>query len=187
MGHAIGTYYVGCCYRDGIGVEKDECKAFVYYQKSAEMGAANGHGFGVEKDEHKAFEHYLKAANMDLVVGMTQVARCFRNGVGVERDLQKSNYWYQRAKSAIIDNVSERIEDEEEWWNNKNLNNSNENEIKNEFIEADKIAKKLPIIAQQHPDHIYTSKLINTREITKRLSKLIASKPIEEIEIPDNL
>jgi TPR repeat protein len=48
-----------------IGVNKGEHKAFVYYQKSADMGNANG------------------------------MSNCFRNGIGVTRNMQKANYWYQ--------------------------------------------------------------------------------------------
>ncbi|RIB04046.1 hypothetical protein C2G38_2048766 [Gigaspora rosea] len=49
------------CYLYGKWVQKDEHKAFIYYQKSAEMGNARGtfnvgycyrNGIGVEKDEH---------------------------------------------------------------------------------------------------------------------------------------
>ena len=36
MNNNDGTCQVGC-YHNGIGVEKDERKAFIYYQKSAEM------------------------------------------------------------------------------------------------------------------------------------------------------
>jgi TPR repeat protein len=37
MSFVSGTYMIGYCYRNGLGVEKDEDKAFIYYQKSAEM------------------------------------------------------------------------------------------------------------------------------------------------------
>ena len=42
MGDADGIFQIGCYYDEGIGVEKDEHKAFEYYQKSAEMGDFNG-------------------------------------------------------------------------------------------------------------------------------------------------
>ena len=64
-----GIFFIGICYQNGIGVEKDEHKAFIYYQKSAEMDPASG---------------------------ISRVAECCRNGIGITRDLNKSKYWYQR-------------------------------------------------------------------------------------------
>ncbi|CAG8505168.1 24377_t:CDS:1, partial [Racocetra persica] len=51
------------------------------------------------------------------------------------------------------------------------------------FFNEDKTIKKL-LNVQKHSDHMYTSKLINTQEITQKL-KLI-SKEISSIKIPDN-
>lgn len=42
-------------------------------------------------------------------------------------------------------------------------------EIKNQFLEADKIIKKMPVAVQKHLDHMYTSKLINTKKIVEAL------------------
>src|SRR5690348_336148 len=55
---ASRMYNVGYCYEKGIGVEKDECKAFIYYQKSAEMG-----------NFHR----------------ISKVAKCYRNRIGTTR------------------------------------------------------------------------------------------------------
>ncbi|KAF0511012.1 hypothetical protein F8M41_018358 [Gigaspora margarita] len=38
-------------------------------------------------------------------------------------------------------------------------------EIKKQFLEADKIAKELPIVSPKHSDIIYTSKIIDTQAI----------------------
>ncbi|RIB06458.1 hypothetical protein C2G38_2253191 [Gigaspora rosea] len=71
----------------------------------------------------------------------------------------------------------------EEW--NKIMKNSNDtNEIKIQFLNADKMFKELLIVAQKHPDHMYTSKLINTRDIIEKLSKMAISNLIN-VEIPD--
>ncbi|RIB23638.1 hypothetical protein C2G38_2170630 [Gigaspora rosea] len=64
------------------------------------------------------------------------------------------------------------------------------NEIKKHFLEADKMIKELLTITQKHSDHMYTSKLINTCEITNKLQNLKItqeSKPsleIDSVEIP---
>ncbi|CAG8712858.1 24442_t:CDS:2, partial [Cetraspora pellucida] len=35
---------------------------------------------------------------------------------------------------------------------------------------ADQIVKKLPIVLPKHPDHIYTSKIINTQRILNAIN-----------------
>ena len=42
MGNAYRMFFVGNCYEEGIGIEKDEKKIFECYKKSAEMGFAEG-------------------------------------------------------------------------------------------------------------------------------------------------
>ncbi|RIB28961.1 hypothetical protein C2G38_2156680 [Gigaspora rosea] len=78
------------CYRFGKWIEKDEHKAFIYYQKSADMefvegiygvGVCYGKGIGVDKDEHKTFIHYQKAAYMGHIKGANKTAYCYERGV----------------------------------------------------------------------------------------------------------
>ncbi|RIB29340.1 hypothetical protein C2G38_1166656 [Gigaspora rosea] len=106
MGDASGTYNVVDCYSNGIGVEKDKHKAFVYYQKSAEMGHANGtynvgdcyyKGIGVEKDEYKAFIYCQKSADMGHASGTFTVGDCYLHGIGVEKDEYKAFIYYQKS------------------------------------------------------------------------------------------
>ncbi|RIB23823.1 kinase-like domain-containing protein [Gigaspora rosea] len=101
------------CYYYGKWVEKDEHKAFIYYQKSAEMGNANAtfkvgncysHGIGVEKDEHKAFIYYQKSAEMGDADGTFKVGYCYDYGIGVEKDEHKAFIYYQ--KSAEMGNAN---------------------------------------------------------------------------------
>ncbi|RIB08216.1 hypothetical protein C2G38_367102 [Gigaspora rosea] len=99
-------YNVGYCYQNGVGVEKDEQKAFAYYQKSAEMGNASGtcsigycyrHGIGVEKDELKAFIYYQRSADMGDANGMCNVGYCYQNGIGIEKDEHMAFYYYLKS------------------------------------------------------------------------------------------
>ena len=39
MDHASGIYDIGCCYYEEIGVEKDEHKAIIYYQRLGTLDA----------------------------------------------------------------------------------------------------------------------------------------------------
>ncbi|RIB05371.1 hypothetical protein C2G38_600161 [Gigaspora rosea] len=104
----IGTESFNLKFLENVDdVVKDGYKAFIYYQKSAEMGSANGafnvgycyqNGIGVEKDEHKAFEYYQKSSEMGYSVGINGVGRCYENGIGVEKDENKAfNYYLKSA------------------------------------------------------------------------------------------
>jgi serine/threonine protein kinase len=63
----------------------------------------------------------------------------------------------------------------------------NEDVVKKQYLEADEIVKELPIVTQKHPGHMYTSKLINTRVISKSImdSKL-QDLTIDDINLTDD-
>jgi len=72
---------LGCLYRMGLGVNKDEAQAAKWYQKAAEAGNTKAQfylgrlyeeGLGIAKDEARAMQWYLKAAqgNQSLVEGL---------------------------------------------------------------------------------------------------------------------
>ncbi|KAF0539809.1 AIP3-domain-containing protein [Gigaspora margarita] len=47
---------------------------------------SNPHGIEVEKDEHKAFIYYQQSAEMGHAEGTLQVGYCYDEGIGVEKD-----------------------------------------------------------------------------------------------------
>ncbi|RIB14032.1 hypothetical protein C2G38_2196270 [Gigaspora rosea] len=55
--------------------------------------------------------------------------------------------------------------------------------IINQFFDSNKKIKELQIIEQKHPDHLYMRKLINIQENIKRLSKIVGSDTVPEVEI----
>ncbi|KAF0532410.1 hypothetical protein F8M41_011275 [Gigaspora margarita] len=73
-----------------------------------------------------------------------------------------------------------------ENWIESYSNSEYIDEIKMQFLKSNEIIKNLPIIKQQHPDNMYTSKLINTGEIAKMLEQLKISQGISQgIEFVD--
>ncbi|RIB16287.1 hypothetical protein C2G38_2017611 [Gigaspora rosea] len=91
------------CYLLGKWVKKDEHKAFIYCQNSAEMGNAIGtcnvryfyqYGIVVKKDEHKAFIYYQKAAEMGDIVGIILAGYCHWNGIVIGEDEHKAFIYY---------------------------------------------------------------------------------------------
>ncbi|RIB07248.1 kinase-like domain-containing protein [Gigaspora rosea] len=103
------TYGLGCFYLHGINVEKDEYKAFVQFEKSANMGHTEGinclgycyeYGIGVEKNENKAFIYYQKSADMYNSNGMYQVGYYYYIGIGVDIDKHKAFTYYMKSAEA---------------------------------------------------------------------------------------
>src|SRR5687767_7422945 len=90
----MAQYNLGNCYENGIGVKKDETKAFEYYKKSAEKGynmAQNKLGIlyeskGTEKDLKKAIYWYSKAAENGNQFAQYNLGIFYENGIGVEKD-----------------------------------------------------------------------------------------------------
>src|SRR5260364_211754 len=87
----LDPYTLGYNYQHGIGVEKDESKAFIYYQKSSEMGDASGtnsvgycydNGIGLEKDKRMAFIYYQRSAEMGNATAANNVGDCYYDGIG---------------------------------------------------------------------------------------------------------
>ncbi|RHZ79873.1 hypothetical protein Glove_140g82 [Diversispora epigaea] len=107
------TMSLAYMYLNGLGVEKDEKKAFQIYSKVADEGsfiAVNTvaycyeFGLGVEKNEEKAFEKYLKSAERGNIVAHSNVSGCYYNGIGITEDLTKSFKWDK--KSALAGNIN---------------------------------------------------------------------------------
>ncbi|CAG8784478.1 14539_t:CDS:1, partial [Gigaspora rosea] len=68
-------------------------------------------------------------------------------------------------------------------WNRK-IDDPTENEIKKQFLKANEMNIELPIVSQNHPDDMYTSKIINTSEIIQTFERLKISQNIGSFEIP---
>ncbi|MBQ9458488.1 MAG: sel1 repeat family protein [Oscillospiraceae bacterium] len=66
-GYPLAECQVGYFYLDGLGVEKDEGKAFYWTKRAAEHG---------DRD------------------GQYNLAEFYREGVGTEPDMEKAKYWY---------------------------------------------------------------------------------------------
>ena len=56
-------------------------------------------GRGVEKDEEKAFEWYEKSAKQNFAPAQSNLAWMYSNGIGVEKDEEKASEWYEKSGS----------------------------------------------------------------------------------------
>ncbi|RIB15198.1 kinase-like domain-containing protein [Gigaspora rosea] len=102
MNDPEGILRLGYCYEYGIGVKKDENKAFIHYQKSSNLNNSNGMyhvghcyylGIGVKINKNKAFMHYLKSAEAGNSMGIFKTAICYYYGIGVKKNNDKYRYW----------------------------------------------------------------------------------------------
>lgn len=97
-------------YHDGISTKRDLDKAFMFYQKGAEMespkaiakvGQCYMYGEGVRKDPKKAFEFSQKAAELDNETGIRNLAVCYDLGTGVKRSAEDAIKWYKKLLEVI--------------------------------------------------------------------------------------
>lgn len=55
----------------------------------------------VERMNKKAFEYFKKATELSYNNGIYMTAYCYRNGFGVQRNIQKANVWYRKFKDSL--------------------------------------------------------------------------------------
>ena len=93
--------YLGYCYANGIGVEKNDEEMLHWYQTAAgngirlaqrSLGLAYLSGDGVNKDTDKAVEWFLKAANQEDKISQRMLGRIYHG-----TDNEKAMYWYAKA------------------------------------------------------------------------------------------
>ncbi|CAB4390905.1 unnamed protein product [Rhizophagus irregularis] len=86
--------HLGYCYQYGIGIEKNEIRAFQLYKEAAEKGHINSkydlgrcylHGVGIEKNEIKAFELYKEVAQNGHITSIYELGECYQYGMGTEK------------------------------------------------------------------------------------------------------
>lgn len=110
-------YLLGKAFLYGLGVPKDEKKAFELAKKSADNNFSNGtnmlgacylDGIGVEKDGLMASSLFLKAANEKNSFAMYNLASMYLNGNFFTKDINKGINWIEKAiennhPTAIVD------------------------------------------------------------------------------------
>ena len=104
---------LGDCYARGFGVTQDGEVAFKYYTKAAGKGLSIGmsglgdcyfNGIGTATNKEEAVKWYLKSAeknnnHWDRGKTAEKIAQCFKEGIGVSKDLTKAREWDERSKN----------------------------------------------------------------------------------------
>ena len=107
QGDGKGQENLGLMYLDGEGVQQSDSLAVKWLDKSARQGHARAQftlglltlaGRGTDKDQGQGMDWIQKSANSGHPQAVEAVAKAFAEGLyGVEKDLEKARYWYQRA------------------------------------------------------------------------------------------
>ena len=100
---------MGVLYMNGLGVAKDYSKAAECFRQSGEKGKPNAYtklgslyfsgDYGLDRDSIRAIELWQEAAKLKDVEGMFMLGLCYKDGIGVPKDLNKAySYFYKCAK-----------------------------------------------------------------------------------------
>lgn len=107
-----GLWQLALAYAHGRGVEEDKAKAVELFRKGAELGNAKCQqnlavyylqGEVVEENQKYGFELAMKSAQQGNGLGMRTVGQCYQFGNGVEDDMTRAIYWYEKALKVIDD------------------------------------------------------------------------------------
>jgi hypothetical protein len=103
---------LGFCFENGLGVVKNDQRAFELYSKAAAAGSAVGmanvagsyvHGTFVKQDFGKALDWYEKSIEAGNEASLQSIGNMYFNGQGVPKDYQTAANYFQQAVD--LDNV----------------------------------------------------------------------------------
>lgn len=103
-------YIIGQLFLKGISCDKNEILSLFYLKKSADQGYIFAiydlvHSFYYNKnssyvDYKKAFLYIKKLAEKDEHYSQYELANCYRNGVGTEKNIELALKWYEQSAIA---------------------------------------------------------------------------------------
>ena len=97
--------YLGLCYLEGFGVEKDRDRAIEYFRMAGEQGSgeaqfAIGMMYVQEKRLDEAVDWFRKAAGNDSYEAMLFMGRIYENGMDdIKPDKAEAEKWYKMAEA----------------------------------------------------------------------------------------
>ena len=113
QGYPEAQLYLGLCYKNGLGVEKNLQKAAFWGKKAFDiisaqankgdakaqlnLGIFYANGLVVSQDLRNAVNWYVKSANQGYSMAQATLGEYYERGVLVEKDLQKAFFWYEKA------------------------------------------------------------------------------------------
>lgn len=147
-------FYLGCCCRDGKGVEKNVDSAMELFSKSAKrgncfaqyaLGWAFFYGTGVKKDYKEAAKLFKSSSDQGYLPAFFNLSLCYKEGLGVDANLDLYLDIINKLKDHLpeaqlelakcylygIHDVRSDIETAKQWYNQAKKNGyiSDENRI----------------------------------------------------------
>lgn len=110
-GNPAAQNKLSICYIDGLGIPKDDKKAFFWATKAAEngnlkalhlLGFCYENGKGTEPDPFQAFSFYKIAALRGMPTAFNDLAQCYLNGTGTPVDSIKARAWFVKGAETGI-------------------------------------------------------------------------------------
>ncbi|CAG8503036.1 2612_t:CDS:1 [Ambispora leptoticha] len=123
-GNSYGQYFVGVCFKKGIGIKIDWRMAYEFFEVSARQrnpAACYKLGSGYDRVQVpeqkkncrlKAFLLYIEAANAGHVMAKILTGLCYEMNWGTERDIHQAIRWLLKANNdqpSIVNNALLRI------------------------------------------------------------------------------
>lgn len=105
-GNNSAAFYLGLCYANGYGTNRNYYESLKWYKVSANSGDPAGmnnlanlyyYGLGTPEDKGNAVFWWKKAAEQGDTFAQISLAQCYENGVGIEQDYLKAFNWYMQA------------------------------------------------------------------------------------------
>ena len=115
MAYGNGECQLGCCYRDGIGTERDMSRALICLEKAAAHGSTeaamvlyeiySGEGMEDEEDrrfldKEKSFSYLKMAAENGGDEALMRLGNLYYKGIGTKADPEKAEQCYRKAWDA---------------------------------------------------------------------------------------
>lgn len=143
LGDPRCIYGIGACYYFGDGVEQDKKQAYELFVKAYQpllkliekeknipnkqafsmfcLGAYYYFGFGdIEKDDNTAFKLIYDSAMKGHIAGIYDLgANFYYNGVGTERDLEKSKFYLELASKYGLPRAIKKLQEYKTMYNNE--------------------------------------------------------------------
>lgn len=116
-GHDEAQFYIGMCYFEGKGVQRDLTKAIQCFRKSAEKGNSDAmfqlgecyfNGYGVIKDLDEAVNWYRQSASKGNAIAMVKLGDIYYEGKILEENKSEAFKLWKGASEKGNDNAMSR-------------------------------------------------------------------------------